>query len=112
MEDLQLHIQGDKGFFFFENALKQLGSGVGDFWLIMDISRSRHRHDPSLMIRVTMASDPQCSRANRQDVECGEISRLALLVRIEFPATRPRNLGVWFSAGSSPSSLPVCPAST
>ncbi len=73
---------------FSENVLKQLRSGVSDFRLIADISRSGHRHaepdDPRHFVERS-----QMLPGNSEDVERRELSSPAPRFHIELCADPP-----------------------
>src|SRR5207237_7332062 len=72
---------------FSKDVLQQLRSGISDFRLIADISRSSHRHaepnDPRHFVERS-----QMLPCDSQDVERREVSRLAPRFHIEL---RPRS---------------------
>src|SRR5256886_8618145 len=73
---------------FSEDLLQQLRSGVSDFRLIADISRSGHRHaepdDPRHFVERS-----QMLPRDSEDVERREVSRLAPRFYIELRADAP-----------------------
>src|SRR5438270_10245538 len=75
--------QAARALVFSEDVLQQLRSGVSDFRLIADISRSGHRraqpHDPR-----HFADRFQILPRDSHDVEYREVSRLASCFYIEF----------------------------
>src|SRR5229473_5222376 len=80
--------QAARALFFSESLLQQLRSGVSDFRLIADISRSGHRraepHDPRHFVERS-----QILPRDSQDVERREVSRLAPRFYIEFSTDAP-----------------------
>src|SRR5437763_4453789 len=73
---------------FSENVLQQLRSGVSDFRLIADISRSGHRHaepnDPRYFVERS-----QMFSCDSKNVERREVSRFAPSFHIELGADAP-----------------------
>src|ERR1700682_4367330 len=80
--------QAARALVFPEDVLQQLRSGVSDFRLITDISRSGHRHtepdDPRHFVKRS-----QMLPRNSEDVERREMSGLASRFHIEFRADVP-----------------------
>ncbi len=77
-----------QGLLLSEDVLQQLRSGVSDFRLIADISRSDHRHaepdDPRHFVERS-----QMLPRGSEDVKRREVSRLAPRVHIELRADAP-----------------------
>src|SRR5438093_13524879 len=73
---------------FSEDVLQQLRSGVSDFRLIADISRSRHRHTEPDDSRHSVERSQMLPR-DSEDVERREVSRLAPRFHIELRSDAP-----------------------
>src|SRR2546421_2637136 len=80
--------QAARALVFSKDVLQQLRSGVRDFWLIADISRSGYRHaepdDPRHFVERS-----QMLPRDSEDVERREVSRLAPRFYIELRADAP-----------------------
>jgi hypothetical protein len=75
-------------FVLSEQVLQQLRSGVGDFRLIADISRSGHRYAEPDDSRHFVERSQMLPR-DSEDIERREVSRLAPRFRIELRADAP-----------------------
>src|SRR5438270_14079652 len=80
--------QAARALVFSENVLQQLRSGVSDFRLIADISRSGHRHAQPDDPRHFVERSQMFSR-DREDVERGEMRCFAPCFYIELRADAP-----------------------
>jgi hypothetical protein len=76
-----------------ENRLQQLGGGIGDFRLLADLSRSRHRH-PEPDDSGDVIERPQVLPRDGQDVERREPGRLAPRLYIELRSDAPDESGL------------------
>ena len=106
--------QATRALVFSEDVLQQLRSGVSDFRLIADISRSGHRHaepdDPRHFVERS-----QCCRATARMLSAARWAALRPASTSSSAPTRPMNFAPWPSVGSIPlrkNRLPVCTAST
>jgi hypothetical protein len=77
-----------KGSWLSEDVLQQLRSGISDYRLIADISRSSHRHAESDNPRYFVERSQMLPR-DREDIERREVSRLAPRFHIELRADPP-----------------------
>ena len=75
---------------FSEDVLQQVRSSIRDFRLIANISRSGDG-DPSRMIRVTLSSDPKCSRATARALSAARYAALRPVSTSSSAPTRPTN---------------------
>src|SRR5216683_3249266 len=93
--------QAARALVFSEDVLQQLRSGVSDFRLIADISRSGHRraepHDPRHFVERS-----QILPRDSQDVERREVSRLAPRFYIEFSTDAPNEFRLVTFRGKHP----------
>src|SRR5438105_9666232 len=80
--------QAARALVFSEDVLQQLRSGVSDFWLVADISRSGHRRAEPDDARHVVERSQMLSR-DSEDVERREVSRLAPRFYIELRANAP-----------------------
>src|SRR5712671_5330932 len=80
--------QAARALVFSEDVLQQLRSGVSDFRLIADISRSGHRHAEPDNSRHSVER-PQMLPRDTEDVERGELRRLTSSFYVKFRADSP-----------------------
>src|ERR1700730_1131207 len=93
--------QAARALVFSEDVLQQLRSGVSDFRLIADISRSGHRHaepdDPHHSVEGS-----QMLPRDSEDVQRREVSRLAPRFYIELRADAPNEFRLVAFRGKHP----------
>src|ERR1700682_3134190 len=80
--------QAARALVFSEDVLQQLRSGISDFRLIADVTRSGHRHAEPDNSRY-FVERPQILPRDSEDIERREVSRLAPRFHIQLRADPP-----------------------